>query len=163
MGTSTKKWSFAALAFFLISFFAFEGITITNDITPTFILGFAIAFATFIIMHFYFRRRYKLEYAKNCKVLSPLETLENRIRPVIFQLVEEEKARLHTLYVEQAYYESKLKECNTSIPEFGADRLVYEHLELDIETAELRYKSKLKTLRSIDERIITLKNENNAN
>jgi hypothetical protein len=132
---------------------------VINDITPTFILGIAIAFSTFTILHFYFRRKHKLKYAQACRFLTPLETLEERIRPIIFQLVEEEKARLHSLYVEQGYYETKLKECGETIPEFGADRLVYEHLELDIQTAELRYKSKLQTLRSIDERIITLKNE----
>lgn len=136
---------------------------VINDITPTFVLGLAIAFSTFTILHFYFRKRHKLKYSEACRLLTPLETLEERIRPMIFQLVEEEKARLHTLYVEQGYYETKLKECKENVTEFGADRLVYEHLELDIETAELRYKSKLQTLGSIDERIITLKKENNEN
>jgi len=134
---------------------------VNNDITATFVLGIMMAFSVFIMLHFYFRRKHKLKYAQTCRALTQLETLEDRIRPIIFQLVEEEKTRLHTLYTEQTYYEHKLKECDETIPEFGADRLVYEHLELDIQTSELRYRSKLQTLWSIDERIITLKKKNN--
>jgi hypothetical protein len=137
---------------------------ITNDITATFVLGFVIFLASFIMAHFYFRKRYKVKRAKMCGIgVSQLEALEGRIRPIIFELVEEEKARLHAIYLQQGYYDSKLKECKGSTKDFDIDSLIYEHLKLDIEISELRYKSKLQTLRSIDERIITLKKENDEN